>query len=120
MYDNESDSYPLTLQGLERHVVEVAEECQFGKNADDTKFWLDPELRRLREERQEAPTSVVRAKISKLILKVTRRKLREYRTKQIQERLTEFADFQHIEHAHMYPVKTKVLPSRMKTNVLSY
>ena len=68
---------------------------------------MDPELRRLREERQGAPTLTVRAKLSKLILKVTRQKLREYRTKQIQERLTEFADFQHIEHAHMYPVKKK-------------
>ena len=94
----------LTLQGLEHHVVGAAEECPLAKTPKDS-VWSDPELRDLREKRRVETDRQERSKLSKLIWKLSRKKLREYRTKRILENLEKFADFQNMEHIQKYPMK---------------
>ena len=69
-----------SLQGLERQVKDVAKICHAAKSGSAQTFWLDADLKKLREDRQSSSTPAERTSITKKIWKVTRQKLREYCT----------------------------------------
>lgn len=48
-----SDRLVTNLAGLEQHAVEVVGKCQFSK-CSGTKFWVDTDLQKLREDRHKA------------------------------------------------------------------
>ena len=66
---------------------------------------MDPTLQNLREKRRMETDSQERAKITKDIWKVSRKKLREYRTIKAKECLEKFADFKNMEYSHKYPIE---------------
>ena len=69
--------------------------------------WDSEELRNLRAQRNNAINSSDRKILSKQIYRITRRRLREYRTDQANERLREFKRLEVLEQSHMYPILKK-------------
>ena len=74
-----------------------------GKN----RSWDCEELQSLRKERNTVTTAVRRSQISKDIQRITRRRLREHKTKAAQICLEAFQQLEVLEKTHMYPIKKK-------------
>ena len=92
------------IQGFGKELYGLAHMCEEIKTKSPDCPWDSSELKILRDMRRSTENVEERKNISKKIWRKTRDQLRQYRTKQVQEKLTEFSKLESLGKMHLYPI----------------
>ena len=89
---------------FEKELGDLVQTCEDTPIGSSSRPWDSTELQNLRATRKSATSGEERTRISKQIWRLTRKGLREHRTKQAVEKLTEFRQLEKLGKLHMCPI----------------